>query len=108
MKEIKNLKELEVGKFYKGESNDYYKFSGFNGIAGAEAISFSLSDYGKGMEDYISLETPWLEIIFKECGGLVEISEEEFLKAFKKFCKHRKEILKLEKNTLKIAELSLL
>ncbi|MRI63386.1 hypothetical protein EDM00_05205 [Ornithobacterium rhinotracheale] len=103
MKLIKNLNQLKSGAFYK-ENGNYYKFTGVNSFGQYEAISFCLDEME---EKYLDLETPWFDVVVKD-QGVEEISEKEFLNAFKKFHKLKKAELKIERETLKIAKEKLL
>lgn len=103
MKVIKNLNQLKSGAFYK-EHETYYKFTGVNGFEQYGAISFCLDEME---EKHIDIGTPWFDVVVKECG-VEEISEKEFLKAFREFHKLRKAELKIQKETLKIAKEKLL
>lgn len=103
-KKITNPKELELGKFYKSENNEYFKVTGFDSVLGTSGVLFM---WDKKSQDYGSTPSgEWIDAVVEE--GVYEISKKKFYKAFKKFYKKHTQSLLWELNNLEVVRRELL
>ena len=103
-KKITNPKELELGKFYKSENNEYFKVTGFDTHLGTSGVLFMWDD---NFKDYSS--TPngeWIDAIIEE-DSVYEISEQKFYKAFEDFYKKQSDSLQWELGNLELVRAKL-